>query len=96
MTAAEEHRRIAGHFTDLVEGVPADRWDAPTPVAGWRARDVVDHLVTWLPGFLQRGAGITLPAGPPAEEDPVEAWRVHTDAVQALLDDPTERVYGVR
>ena len=29
---------------------------------GWVARDVVRHLVEWLPAFLQAGAGITLPA----------------------------------
>lgn len=96
MSAAEEHRRIADRFTGLVEGVPPNRWDAPTPVAEWRARDVVGHLVTWFPGFLSRGTGITLPSGPPASEDPVQAWRVQRDAVQELLDDPaTEgRVYA--
>lgn len=53
------------------------------------ARDVVGHLVEWLPGFLRAGAGIDLPKGPPVAEDPVAAWQVHTDAVQALLDDPS-------
>ena len=39
---AERHRRIAGTFTDRVRA--AGRWDAPAPVAGWTARDVVRHL----------------------------------------------------
>ena len=56
-------------------------------MAGWAARDVVDHLVTWLPGFLA-GDGVVLPPGPSAADDPVAAWRHHADAVQAVLDDP--------
>ena len=55
---------------------------------GWVARDVVRHLVEWFPAFLQGAAGITLPAGPSVDDDPVGAWRTQTDAVQALLDDP--------
>jgi uncharacterized protein (TIGR03086 family) len=83
---ADLHREVAAGFTARVEG--ARDWDAPAPVAGWTARDVVRHLVEWFPGFLQSGAGITLPAGPSVDDDPVAAWRVHSDGVQALLDDP--------
>ena len=82
---AERHRRFAGAFTDRVIGTRD--WDAPAPVPGWTARDVVDHLVTWLPGLLGAG-GVTLPAGQPVAEDPVRAWQRHADAVQQLLDDP--------
>lgn len=86
--AAAEHREIADRFTEIVSGAPAARWDDPAPVPGWRARDVVGHLVEWLPGFLSHGAGVRLPAGPSVEVDPVGAWQVHADAVQALLEDP--------
>jgi uncharacterized protein (TIGR03086 family) len=89
MDAAEEHRGIAGTFTERVRGVPAGGWDRPAPCEGWVARDVVGHLVEWFPGFLRTGAGIELPAGPPVGEDPVAAWQAHTDAVQAVLDDPS-------
>jgi uncharacterized protein (TIGR03086 family) len=91
---AAEHRRVAGEFTTTVEGVPPDRWDAPAPVEGWTARDVVGHLVEWFPAFLDGATGITLPAGPSVADDPVGAWRAQTDAVQALLDDAAaEREY---
>jgi uncharacterized protein (TIGR03086 family) len=92
---ADEHRRVAGEFTATVEAVPPAAWDHPAPPAGWTARDVVRHLTEWLPAFLQGTAGITLPSGPAVEEDPVSAWRIKTDAIQALLDDPTtaEREY---
>lgn len=87
-TAAEDHRHIAGIFTDRVNNVPTGGWDAPAPVEGWVARDVVRHLVTWLPPFLSSGAGITLAPGPSVDDDPVAAWAAHTEAVQAVLDDP--------
>lgn len=83
---AERHRQIGGLFTERVLG--AREWDAPSPVAGWTARDVVRHLTGWFPPFLSAGAGIQLPGGPSVDEDPVSAWRAHCDAVQALLDDP--------
>jgi hypothetical protein len=50
---ADRHAEVAAEFTRLVE-TTAD-WSAPAPVDGWSARDVVDHLVTWLPGFLAAG-----------------------------------------
>ena len=80
------HREIAAGFTARVLAVTD--WDSPSPVAEWSARDVVRHLVEWFPSFLENGAGITLPRGPSVDEDPVAAWQVHSDAVQALLDDP--------
>lgn len=86
MTAADEHREVAGGFTARVAGT--SDWDAPAPVAGWTARDVVRHLVEWFPPFLATGAGVRLDQGPSVDDDPVAAWRVQCDAVQALLDDP--------
>jgi uncharacterized protein (TIGR03086 family) len=88
MTPAEEHRWIAGVFTDRVRGASPAAWDNPAPCAGWVARDVVRHLVEWFPAFLRAGAGVQLPHGPSVDEDPVMAWTVHSDGVQALLDDP--------
>jgi uncharacterized protein (TIGR03086 family) len=85
---AAEHRRIAATFTERVIGTPSTAWDDPAPVEGWRARDVVRHLVEWFPSFLEGGAGVKLPAGPSVDDDPVAAWTVHSDGVQALLDDP--------
>jgi uncharacterized protein (TIGR03086 family) len=84
--AAQRHREVAGRFTALTRATT--HWDAPSPVAEWTARDVVRHLVEWLPGFLVSGTGIVLAAGPSPDDDPVAAWQVHTDAVQRLLDDP--------
>lgn len=86
MEPAARHRAEAAAFGAVVDRVEA--WDAPTPVADWRAIDVVDHLVTWSTGFLAAG-GIDLPPGPTVDGDPVAAWHAHAAAIQAVLDDPT-------
>ncbi|KQY56353.1 MULTISPECIES: maleylpyruvate isomerase family mycothiol-dependent enzyme [unclassified Nocardioides] len=82
-SAADRHREVAGAFAARVATTPD--WEAPAPVAGWTARDVVAHLVEWFPGFLG-GGGITLPAGPAVADDPVAAWQHHADAVQHLIE----------
>ncbi|MER5201137.1 TIGR03086 family metal-binding protein [Streptomyces sp. NPDC002755] len=71
-----------------MRGVSPAAWDNPAPCEGWVARDVVRHLVEWFPAFLKSGAGVELPQGPSVDDDPVAAWTVHCDGVQALLDDP--------
>lgn len=87
-TPAAEHQLVASRFTALVLGVPAGHWDDPSPVKEWRARDVVRHLVEWFPSFLEAGSGIRLAQGPSVDDDPVGAWSVQCDEVQAVLDDP--------
>jgi uncharacterized protein (TIGR03086 family) len=84
-TPAQRHRLVAAAFADRVEGV--NDWEAPAPVAGWTARDVVGHLVEWLPGFLAGGSDVAL-AAVDAGADPVAAWHARADEVQAILDDP--------
>lgn len=58
-------------------------WDAATPCAGWAARDIVDHLLTWYPAAL-RDAGADLEV--PRTGDPVADWAGFVAAVTDLLD----------
>ena len=81
---AARHREVAAAFGRLVDG--AGSWQAPAPVDGWTARDVVAHLVEWFPGFLS-GGGVPLPAGPAVADDPAAAWQHQARAVQGLLDE---------
>jgi len=87
-TPAEEWADVGGRFTALVDAVPAGAWDAPAPVAGWAARDVVRHLVEWFPAFLESGAGVRLQVRTSADDDPAAAWHELDDGVRRLLDDP--------
>ena len=70
--------------------VPAGAWGNPAPCDGWVARDIVGHLVGWIPPFLHDGAGVELPAGPSISTDPARAWSTMNDAIQTLLDDPQQ------
>jgi uncharacterized protein (TIGR03086 family) len=84
----ERYRRVAGDFTDRATQVPADGWDRPAPCEGWVARDVVAHLVEWIPSFVESAGGPSLPTEPPVEVDPAGSWIALSDGIQALLDDP--------
>ncbi|MGE0881424.1 MAG: TIGR03086 family metal-binding protein [Acidimicrobiia bacterium] len=78
--APADHDAIADRFGAVVDGVTD--WDAPTPVAEWRACDVVGHLTTWFPEFLASG-GIEIAHGDSG--DPVGSWHRHDAEVRALL-----------
>ncbi|HWI43557.1 MAG TPA: TIGR03086 family metal-binding protein [Nocardioides sp.] len=90
MTPAEQHAQDAAAFTALVESAAPDDWDRPSPVEGWTARDVVGHLVEWLPGFLER-TGATLP--PVDMGDVAAAWRQRAGDVQTLLETEGDREF---
>lgn len=85
LTPAAEFRLVAGVFSDRVHGVRGDDWEAPAPVPGWTARDVVGHLVDWLPGLLGSPVADDIPSW---ADDPAGAWRAHRVAVQSMLDHP--------
>jgi uncharacterized protein (TIGR03086 family) len=84
---AERYRTVADGFTRRVEGVPEGRWDDPAPCEGWVARDVVRHVVEWMPGFFQ-GALVVDASAPSPDDDPVGAWRALDAAFRAGLVDP--------
>ncbi len=86
---AERFRRVAGAFGDLVHTVPAGAWGAPAPCEGWVARDVVVHLLSWVPSVLGR-SGLDLPAPPDeaaGDETLAPAWDAFAGALQGALDD---------
>jgi uncharacterized protein (TIGR03086 family) len=85
---SDRYRKIAGQFTERVEAVPAGAWDNPAPCEGWVARDVVRHLVEWIPGFFTTYAGVAVTGGPSADVDPVAAWRAVDASLEAALGDP--------
>ena len=91
LSVADRYRSAADGFARRVAGTTD--WDAPTPVAQWRARDVVGHLTTWLPALVASGCEVRLDPVPSAEEDPVGAWAGLDGQLRSLLDDPaTEEV----
>jgi uncharacterized protein (TIGR03086 family) len=89
MTEFSDHyRRVAAAFTARVRQVPDGAWEKPAPPEGWVARDVVRHLVEWLPAFFFDQWGIAHPDRPSVDDDPVGAWLAIDAAIQRALDDP--------
>ena len=60
---ANRYRRVAATFTERVRAVPQDAWEWPAPCEGWVARDVVRHLVEWVPAFVREAGGPAFPVG---------------------------------
>jgi uncharacterized protein (TIGR03086 family) len=87
---AARHREVARVFSDRVAGTRD--WEAPAPVAGWTARDVVGHLVGWFPDFLAAGS-ITVAAGPDVADDPVLAWQHQASGIQELIESRGEESF---
>ena len=92
---AARFEKVAAGFTARVEAVPADAWDRPAPCEGWVARDVVRHLVEWLPGpgFLLGTFGVETGPIPSVHTDPAGAWAAVRDAIQGALDG--DHLFGV-
>jgi uncharacterized protein (TIGR03086 family) len=87
---AGRFRRVASTLTETIAAVPGDAWSNPSPCEGWDGRDVVRHLVAWLPGpgFLLGTFGVETAPIPSVDEDPAGAWAAVRDAIQGGLDDP--------
>lgn len=83
-TPAGRHRDFAASFQHVVD--ETTDWDAPSPVKEWSARDIVDHLLDWLPPVLSAWAAVDLPDA--QGDSPSQRWAHRVAAVQALLDDP--------
>jgi uncharacterized protein (TIGR03086 family) len=84
---SDRYRKVAAAFTERVRSVPDGAWENPAPCQGWVARDVVRHLVGWLPAILA-GVGCKVPEAPSVDEDPLAAWTALDGALQAALEDP--------
>jgi uncharacterized protein (TIGR03086 family) len=68
-------------FGALIDAVPRDRWDAPTPCTDWSVRDLVNHVTSehlWAPHLL-RGETLSQVGarydGDVLGDDPAGAWR---------------------
>ena len=88
--SSERFEKVAAGFTATVENVPDDAWENPAPCEGWVGRDVVRHLVEWLPGpgFLLGTFGVETGPLPSVDEDPAAAWRIVRETIQRALEDP--------
>lgn len=88
MEEANTFRRIAADFTDRVEGVGPEGWEAEAPCEGWVARDIVRHLVEWVTWWVGEGTDHSVMVTADVDDDPAAAWNQLREQLQALLDRP--------
>ena len=79
---SERYRKVSGRFTQVATAVPVTAWGDPSPCDGWVARDVLRHMVEWMPAF---GPQVMVPAD--ADE---QARLVAFMGRQTLIDDAIE------
>jgi uncharacterized protein (TIGR03086 family) len=83
--------RALDGFEAVLAGVAADRWDAPSPCAGWQAVDVAGHVINDLRAVEAYATRRDETASAPdprtaAGDDPLGAWRAARADMMAALD----------
>jgi uncharacterized protein (TIGR03086 family) len=84
------YHRALDLFEGMVGGVPRDRWSAPSPCAGWSARDVTGHVIGGQYAILAMATGEEAPdageePGRFASGDALLAWRTARKECDAAL-----------
>lgn len=93
MSLRDAYLRLDSALRGVLDVVPDDGWDAPSPCEGWTARDVVRHLVDTQRDFLGTH-GADLGPVPDVDAGPAAAWHAHADAVAAALADDAFVAHG--
>lgn len=83
----DRHARSVRLSVDAVSRVRPDRLDAETPCAGWRLRDLLEHMIAQNHGFAAaaRGSEDTEVWSVRASADPVADYRASADDVLAAF-----------
>jgi uncharacterized protein (TIGR03086 family) len=83
----DAYRQVSSGFDAAVKAVAPDQWGIQSPCEGWKARDVVAHVVEGHRGVAAgvRG-GESKPLG--ADEDPRQAWEEASRAIAEITADP--------
>lgn len=92
---ARDHAHLSDPFTAVVDRLPADGWERPSPCEGWTARDVLAHVATSQRLFLAEHGFDAATDEPLDIDDPGrttvdarDAWHAHDRRVRELLADP--------
>lgn len=83
--------RALNGFEAVLAGVAPDRWDAPSPCAGWQAVDIAGHVINDLRAVEAYATRRDETASAPdprsaAGDDPLGAWRAARADMMAALD----------
>ncbi|HEY7486546.1 MAG TPA: TIGR03086 family metal-binding protein [Streptosporangiaceae bacterium] len=97
MTELSGYQRALDGFETVLGEVPPDGWAAPSPCAGWSARDVAGHLIGGQYMIRALALGVERPEtnaepGQFAGTDPMESWRkARKDCAAALTPEALRR-----
>jgi uncharacterized protein (TIGR03086 family) len=86
----DDLRRASAAVSDLIDGIAADQWTAPTPCVQWNVRDLVSHLVGLNLVFVAMLEGSPMPdrGADRLGADPAGAYRRSAAALQAAAGLP--------
>jgi uncharacterized protein (TIGR03086 family) len=81
----DRYTDLADQFAARVEAAPDDAWDNPAPCEGWKARDVLDHILG-----SQRSVVAAVTGSEPAvaSSDPKAQWRETYGAFKEAVKQP--------
>ncbi len=94
MTTVDLYVRAMRSTLRIIDGVPRDRWHAPTPCSEWDAMQVANHIIgenLWAAELFQ---GKTVDQvgdkldGDLTEDDPAAAYRRSVAVAQAVVEAP--------
>lgn len=91
MLSRERYLRVLDGFSTVVDAVPAESWDRPTPCPDWSARQLVGHVIDAQRQViaLVSGRGPIAPVTDPsavgelAGRDPAASWRASREETVA-------------
>ena len=83
----ERYQGLAEQFGARVEATPDDKWDEASPCEGWKARDVVAHVIGGQRNLIASIEGTELGEVPP-DADPKQLWRESMPRLMAALRTP--------
>ncbi|WP_427384059.1 TIGR03086 family metal-binding protein [Janibacter sp. G56] len=85
--APARYDQTSAPFLRVLDAVPADAWDRPSPCTDWTAAQVVFHVIETQRDFLIR-RGYDLPIEAPKTGSVANDWRTHAQSVSYLLLEP--------
>jgi uncharacterized protein (TIGR03086 family) len=95
--SVDQLTRALSAVGQLIDGIRADQWSAPTPCTDWTVHDLVNHLVGMNLVFVAMLSNQALPERGTDRlgDDPAGAYRASGAAVQTAFEQPgvLERTY---
>lgn len=87
---SDKYRRAVSDFSAVVETVPTDKWDAPSPCEGWTARHVIGHVIGGMQVVSAAQTGASTQFDDPlaaAGDDPAASYAAARDLALSSLSD---------